>query len=214
MSTRDRILDAALQLFNTEGEANVTAVDIANALSISPGNLYYHFKGKPSIIEALFDRFEEEFLMVLNAPISSSLSLDDNWVYTYILLEEIHDFEFFYKNLDSLLLQYPELRTRFRRILQRKEATVKSILETLRRSGHIDAADTLIEALARHITLTLTYHLNMEAIVAAGLSSKLQIHHTVYQIMCLICPFLGEHRQAMEQLMNAYYDDVLKRTPR
>ncbi|MEM1139809.1 MAG: TetR/AcrR family transcriptional regulator, partial [Pseudomonadota bacterium] len=91
---------------------------------------------------------------------------------------------------------------------------VKSILETLRRSGHIDAADTLIEALARHITLTLTYHLNMEAIVAAGLSSKLQIHHTVYQIMCLICPFLGEHRQAMEQLMNAYYDDVLKRTPR
>ena len=44
---------SALNLFNAEGEAKQTAVDIANALDMSPGNLYYHFKGKEPIIEAL-----------------------------------------------------------------------------------------------------------------------------------------------------------------
>ena len=58
MKTRDRILHVSLLLFNDEGEAQQTAVDISNALGISPGNLYYHFKGKDAIIRALFDAFE------------------------------------------------------------------------------------------------------------------------------------------------------------
>ena len=36
MKTRDRILDVSLELFNQEGEASQTAVDIANALDMSP----------------------------------------------------------------------------------------------------------------------------------------------------------------------------------
>ena len=65
MKTRDRILHVSLLLFNEEGEAPQTAVDISNALDISPGNLYYHFKGKDAIIHALFDRFEDEMRIIL-----------------------------------------------------------------------------------------------------------------------------------------------------
>ncbi len=56
MKTRDRILAAALRLFNESGTAAVSTNHIADALGISPGNLYYHFRNKEEIIRALFEQ--------------------------------------------------------------------------------------------------------------------------------------------------------------
>jgi AcrR family transcriptional regulator len=56
MSTRDNILDAALELFNEQGTAAVSTNHIAAAINISPGNLYYHFRNKQDIIRSLFER--------------------------------------------------------------------------------------------------------------------------------------------------------------
>ncbi|WP_354693063.1 TetR/AcrR family transcriptional regulator, partial [Escherichia coli] len=44
-------------LFNEQGEPNVSTLEIANELGISPGNLYYHFHGKEPLVMALFERF-------------------------------------------------------------------------------------------------------------------------------------------------------------
>jgi AcrR family transcriptional regulator len=40
MKTRDRILEKALDLFNREGLAKISANRIASEMGISPGNLY------------------------------------------------------------------------------------------------------------------------------------------------------------------------------
>ncbi len=53
--TRQRILDAALDLFNREGSLGVTTHDVAAACGISPGNLYYHFRNREEIVRALFE---------------------------------------------------------------------------------------------------------------------------------------------------------------
>ena len=65
MKTAQRILLTALALFNRHGENTVTSVDIALELDISPGNLYYHFKGKESMVVALMQMHEEHMQRVL-----------------------------------------------------------------------------------------------------------------------------------------------------
>ena len=62
--TRDRIVEASLELFNAQGERSVTTNHIAAHLGMSPGNLYYHFRNKQAIIALLF--FGAYFLRKLN----------------------------------------------------------------------------------------------------------------------------------------------------
>lgn len=54
-STKERILAASLALFNERGYGNVTMRMIADFLSISVGNLTYHFPKKQDIVNALMD---------------------------------------------------------------------------------------------------------------------------------------------------------------
>jgi len=54
--TKSRILDTALALFNERGTANVTTNHISEALNMSPGNLYYHFRNKAAIVREIFVR--------------------------------------------------------------------------------------------------------------------------------------------------------------
>lgn len=55
MSTKQRILAAAVELFNENGTAAVSTNHIAEACRISPGNLYYHYKNKAQIIYSILD---------------------------------------------------------------------------------------------------------------------------------------------------------------
>jgi AcrR family transcriptional regulator len=56
MRTPERILATALRLLNEQGTAAVSTNHIAEALGMSPGNLYYHFRNKEAIIRALFEQ--------------------------------------------------------------------------------------------------------------------------------------------------------------
>jgi len=160
--TKTRILKTALELFNNEGEAQVSAVDVASVMGISPGNLYYHYKGKPEIIAALFEDFEEEIRMILSGPMEKPLSLPDNWVYLYIIFEEIFDFRFFYRNMSEILKRIPGLKTPFARILTLKEHTAFSIISTLEEGGFLTFQEgekgALAGRLAQHFTFWLQYH--------------------------------------------------------
>lgn len=52
-TTRDRIVEAADQLFYRQGFEHTSFSDIADAVQISRGNFYFHFKSKDEILDAV-----------------------------------------------------------------------------------------------------------------------------------------------------------------
>ena len=54
-TTRDHIVEAADQLFYRQGYEHTSFSDIADAVQISRGNFYYHFKSKDEILDAVIN---------------------------------------------------------------------------------------------------------------------------------------------------------------
>ena len=190
--TKTRILKTALELFNNEGEAQVSAVDVASVMGISPGNLYYHYKGKGDIIEALFEDFEEEIRLILTGPIQKSVSLKDNWVYLYIIFEEIYDFRFFYRNMSEILMRLPQLRGRFARILALKEQAAFSLISDLEVQGFVAFEEGEKGALAGRITQHFTFWLQYHDLRHGTTPAKILIDQGVFTTLIQITPYWSQ----------------------
>ncbi|WP_375448050.1 TetR/AcrR family transcriptional regulator [uncultured Fibrella sp.] len=61
VSTKERILNASVRLFNEYGVDAVRLQQIAEEIGISVGNLAYHFKTKDAIIESVYEQVLDEF---------------------------------------------------------------------------------------------------------------------------------------------------------
>lgn len=56
MTTRERIVYEADRLFYERGYEHTSFADIADAVGISRGNFYYHFKSKDEILDAVIEK--------------------------------------------------------------------------------------------------------------------------------------------------------------
>ena len=113
MSTREKILDTALALFNKEGTSAISTNHIAEAAGISPGNLYYHFHNKEEIIRELFERMFAATDAGFNLPADKMPTLDDLQQYVRFNYKTLWAYRFAYRELAALLRSDPELRANF-----------------------------------------------------------------------------------------------------
>jgi AcrR family transcriptional regulator len=212
--TRARILEAGLRLFNERGEAHVTTGMIAEALGISPGNLYYHFRNKDQVVEQLFSRFEERVGVEPSASSDAAGAVEDLWLYLHLMLEGIWEYRFLYRNLDDLLERNRKLRERFNRILDAKQAALIALCGSLARAGALRASPAEIRALAANVLVVATYWLNYQSLRVRGASrgdrggGTMDLGQGAYQVMALVAPYLvGDARRHLDHLTRAYIDD-------
>ena len=125
MKTRDRIIEASLQLFNEQGERAVTTNHIAAHLGMSPGNLYYHFRNKQQIIAELFERYAAEAEQNLALPEGRALDLDDKARYLESMGATMWRYRFMLRDLEHLLASDAELAAR-RKQWQPRESDYRS----------------------------------------------------------------------------------------
>ena len=214
--TVERVLAESLRLFNERGEANVTTGLIAGELGMSPGNLYYHFRNKEQIVEALFRRFEAR--IDIDPPARGGaeesrgsptrwglVSIEDLWLYLHLVLEAIWDYRFLYRNLDDLAARNRRLREHLNRIFDRKLASVVALCEGLVAAGAMQADAGEIRVLARNVLLVATYWLNFHALRRRGPESDPGLELGAYQVLSLVAPYLrGPAREHLDALRGRY----------
>lgn len=59
VSTRGKIIDAAIDLFSENGYAETSIRDIANAVQIKTSSIYYHFESKEAILNFILNEYIE-----------------------------------------------------------------------------------------------------------------------------------------------------------
>ncbi len=204
--TRQRILDASLAMFNTQGEPNVTTNHIADELEISPGNLYYHFRNKDDIIEQLFARFEERMDAALAAPEGRLPGLEDIWLQLHLVFEAIWDYRFLYRDLVEILSRNRRLRLRFARILRRADEQAHAVMRGLSQAGVMRASGDELAATATNVLVIATFWLNY-ASARGDKDEHAAIRAGIVQVMMLLAPFLRDaERLHLNNLTRAYID--------
>ncbi|MBM4388289.1 MAG: TetR/AcrR family transcriptional regulator, partial [Deltaproteobacteria bacterium] len=66
-AAKSEILSAAAKMFFEKGFKDVTVEDIAKEVGLSPGALYYYFKGKEDIFLCLDNEATDRFMEVINS---------------------------------------------------------------------------------------------------------------------------------------------------
>lgn len=187
MKTRDRILEGALALFNEEGATTLTALDVATALGMSPGHLYYHFKGKAEISAALFDAFEAELALVLEGALAElaqpEAGVGDLFTHVQIVLEEVHDVRFLFREAGALAAAFPALAPRYRRTFAALRGAMATMLATLAERGAIGADANGVEALSRELVLGLAFKLTQLDLEGADEPPRQRIARAAAEIM-------------------------------
>jgi AcrR family transcriptional regulator len=107
-STRERIVAAAMNLFNQNGVASVPMHKIAAELGMSPGNLAYHFKNKRDMVSAIFPLLENQMRGVLKPP-GIRVSPQAAAEYQIEIFRTLWRFRFFFNGLVGLLGADPSL---------------------------------------------------------------------------------------------------------
>jgi len=206
MKTRDRILECALQLFNHKGEPNVSTMEVANEMGISPGNLYYHFHGKEPLVLGLFERFQNELAPLLDPPADAQLEAEDYWLFLHLIVERMAHYRFLFQDLSNLAGRLPKLAKGIRNLLTALKRTLASLLARLKAAGQLVSDTQALGQLVEQITMTLLFSLDYQRI----LDREGEVQVVIYQIMMLVAPQLqSPARQATEQWASRYLDNPI-----
>lgn len=156
ISTRDLILDVALVLLNERGESVVTSVDLAAEMNISPGNLYYHFKGKEEVVEELYAQFHARLVLALQEITSQAKGDGKETLAALCVVSDIlQQFKFISGDVTGLNERYPTLRRSLAKILGLLHQSLLVIIKLVLEQSKVTNSENVSRLMADNIMYTL-----------------------------------------------------------
>jgi AcrR family transcriptional regulator len=197
VKTRDRILKAALLLFNERGEAHVSLAQIAGKLDISEGNLWYHFRTKRDLVAALFAELEERIERNLSRePAAHASQLADFAGYARQSFRDIWEYRFLYRHRCDLE-EESALALSIAALIERSHRHTERILADMVARKLLRASPQEITELAVNAWIISRYWLDYRQ-ERHGLAriSEADLEGGVKQLFALYRPYLTETARA------------------
>ncbi|PMG26076.1 TetR/AcrR family transcriptional regulator [Vibrio splendidus] len=199
MKTRDKIVYAALELFNEHGERSITTNHIAEHIEISPGNLYYHFRNKQEIVRDIFTLYSTELLERFT-PIQGqqeSLTLLKRYLDSIFTL--MWKYRFFYANLPEILSRDEKLHLDYMAVQEKLQTNLVDIMRAFVELNLLKATDTEMKSMVTSLHLIVSGWLAYQS----AMSPKAQIteqvvHQGMLQMIATVKPIATA--QGFEQL--------------
>lgn len=156
-STRERVLETCRRLFNERGPGAVTTAEIAAAVGINEGNLYYYFKKKEQIVLALFDQFElalgelgERQMRSIERATAGEDGIMDFFKMAW-------EWRFFYRDAPSLYELAPGLRERNKALADASHDAARQLLLYAIEHGRLQVPPEAVERLVVNAWLICTF---------------------------------------------------------
>lgn len=170
MKTRDRIIATAQRLFNEVGYGAVTTALLAERLGIAEGNLWYHFKTKRALLDAIGERFAER----IEARLTLVPAGDPAGDYARLLramMAEFRDFRFLYRDQSAYGDHAEAIGARAGEWIERTYAQIEAHLAALVGAGLLGWPRERLRDLAINATILLRYGLEHERELGAATAS-------------------------------------------
>lgn len=194
-STRDRILDVCLRLFNESGPAAVTTAEIARTAGINEGNLYYYFKKKEDILFALFAQFEEALNEVANAPQEGDEDGSAGLAYLQRWFRLMWEWRFLYRDGAAIKRMAPKLRPRNVKLADRGQADIKRALKQMVEKGLLTASDEELDCLVVNAWIISSYWLDyLDSRHNVGKVTREHLDWGFKQVLSLFLPYTSPSR--------------------
>ncbi len=154
MGTNQKILEASLKLFNEKGFSEVGVREIARSMGISPGNLSYHFPKKEDIFFELMRDYSKK-----NDLNYDHFFLGEPTLYRYLvlarnMLSSQYQHRGLFQAVPYLFEEiYKKGRLDYAQTYQRREQSVRKILDRLNEANQIKVGENDVEFLLSFLTL-------------------------------------------------------------
>lgn len=211
MKTRDKIIQSSIDLFNEQGERNVTTNHIAAHLGISPGNLYYHFRNKEDIILSIYEEYASNLLIDTFPKVSPEVKpLDAIILYMDTVFQVISKYRFFYSNLPVLLAKNPVLREKYVAVQETMTEYVGQLLLSMRSADMMAFEDSELADIVSLLRLINTFWLSFHQTQNINIEINDSVFYQgVLKILVIIRPYItdaakAEFAQAHQMYVNRY----------
>lgn len=211
MKTKDKIVLAALELFNERGERNVSTNHIAAHLGMSPGNLYYHYRNKSDIIYEIFKNYELLVDSYLHVPADRGIVIEDLITYLDAVFNGLWAYRFLHRDLEHLLDSDERLREDYRRFTLRCLKGIQSIVSAMEQSDiYQPMEEQQRKSKALNIWLIVTNWMTYLKTIQSGndeehVLNQKSIQHGVYQALDYIIPYMKADKRAFASGLQEKY---------
>lgn len=172
-TTKEKIIETSIELFNEKGSLNTSTRHIADKLGISVGNLYYHFKNKEEI---LIDIFIDYVKIVFKEVNSINYEEDEMFLLKDFLLKNLKTdikYRFLHLELNLLLISFPKFKSIMEEQLKNEIKIIKKLLNHQITYGYIKSmSENEMNFLVSNSWVIVTHNLSYWNILSNDLLSN------------------------------------------